>query len=56
MGGRGRGGWVQGEGAQSVGTDRGWNEKGRGERSLSVRWFQSLTLIASVCVGIENVL
>ena len=48
MEGRGRGGWGQGEGAQSVGTDRGGNEKGGGGGSLSVRWFHPLTLI--VCV------
>ena len=49
MGGRGRGGWGQGEGAQSVGTDRGENEKGGRGGSLSVRWFHPLTLI--VCVS-----
>ena len=44
----GRGGWGQGEGAQSVGTDRGGIEKGGRGRSLSVRWFQPLTL--KMCV------
>ena len=44
----GRGGWGQGEESQSVGTDRGGNEKVGGEGSLSVRWFHPLTLI--VCV------